>query len=137
MTVYHETFEDGSGGWYGYEDCLGQRKRSLDWQRDRLTSRSPWWIDYNHAPPGAGYFHMLFCMNTSGPQSEEIKDLGVANRFIAQELPLDFTGAHITIRPRGELRAQGAKLSVLLQGVVDGICSGWVQTRKTFEVRTD
>ena len=34
-------------------------------------------------------------------------------------------------------RAQDAKLSVLLQGTVDGICTGWVHTRETFEVQNE
>ena len=137
MNVYQETFEDGPGGWYGYQDAPGQRKRQLEWRPGGLTSRSPWWIDYNHAPPGGGYFHMLFCLNTFGPQPEETKDLGGPNRFIANQFPIDFTGARITTRARGELRAQGAKVSVLLQGTVDGICTGWVQTRETFEVHKE
>ena len=135
--VYRETFEHGPGGWYGYQGGQGQRKRQLEWRPHQLTSRSPWWIDYNHAPPGAGYFHMLFCLNTFGPQTEEVKDVGGPNRFIANGFPIDFTGARITTRARGELRAQGAKLSVLLQGTVDGICTGWVQTGQTFDVHDE
>jgi hypothetical protein len=77
---------------------------------------------------------MLYCLNTSGPQGEAVKDAGGSNRFIAGTFPIDFTGARVTTRSRGELRAQGAKVSVLLQGVVDGICSGWVQTADTFPV---
>ena len=59
MTTYFESFDDGPGGWYGYQDGPGQNKRALEWSPGSLTSRSPWWIDYNHAPPGIGYFHML------------------------------------------------------------------------------
>jgi hypothetical protein len=134
MAIYHETFDEGPGGWYGYQDLPGQRMGPLEWRAGELTSRSPWWIDYNHAPPGAGYFHMLYCLNTFGPQTEEAKDLGGPNRFIAEKCPIDFTSARITTRVRGEVRAQGAKLSVLLQGYVDGICSGWVRTGDTFDV---
>ena len=134
MNVYHETFEDGPGGWYGYRDGPGQDPRPLEWAPGRLTSRSPWWIDYNHAPPGAGYFHMLFCLNTFGPQTEQAKDVGGLNQFIADGFPIDFTGARIITRSCGELRTQGAKLCVLLQGIVDGICSGWMHTHEPFEI---
>lgn len=134
MKVYHETYEVGPGGWYGYQDAPGQQIKSLEWQPGRLTSRSPWWIDYNHAPPGAGYFQMLFCLNTFGPQPEQVKDVGGVNRFIGHKYPIDFSGARVTTRLRGELRAQGAKICVLLQGIVEGICSGWVQTHDTFAV---
>ena len=137
MTQYRETFDDGPGGWYGYQDGPGQNKRTLEWSPGRLTSRSPWWIDYNHAPPGVGYFHMLFCLNTSGPQSEEARDQGGPNRYIAAGLPTDFTGARVTARLRGELRAQGAEMCVLLQGTVEGICSGWVHTGEVFSVGED
>ena len=137
MKSYQETFTDGPGGWHGYQEAPGQRKKQLEWRPGQLTSRSPWGIDYNHAPPGAGYFHMLFCLNTFGPQTEEAKDMGGPNRFIAGRFPIDFAGARITMRSRGELRAQGAKLSVLLQGTADGICTGWVQTRETFDVHEE
>lgn len=134
MPVYHEDFEEGPGGWFGYQDGPGQNQKMLEWSPGRLTSRSPWWIDYNHAPPGAGYFHMLFCLSTFGPQTEGTKEVGGPNRFIDNKCPIDFTGARISARLNGELRSQGAQLCVLLQGVVDGICSGWVQTTDTLEV---
>jgi hypothetical protein len=134
MKTYRETFDNGPGGWYGYAEVPGQVPRELDWEPGHLTSRSPWWIDYNHAPPGAGYFHMLFILNTSGPQAEAIKDAGGPNPFIAGGFPIDFTGARVITQSRGELRAQGANVLVLLQSVVEGICSGWVYTAEPFRV---
>jgi hypothetical protein len=134
MTTYCETFDDAPGGWYGFRDGPGQDMQAIEWVPGQLTSRSPWWIDYNHAPPGAGYFHMLFVLNTFGPQTEAANDAGGANRFITGRFPIDFTGARITTRSRGELHAQGANMCVLLQGTVDGITSGWVQTGDTFSV---
>ncbi len=118
MTTYFESFDDGPGGWYGYQDGPGQNKRALEWSPGSLTSRSPWWIDYNHAPPGIGYFHMLFCLNTFGPQSEEVMDQGGSNRYVAAGLPTDFTRARVTAGLRGELRTQGARMCVLLLNVV-------------------
>jgi hypothetical protein len=137
MKTYHENFDDGPGGWFGYADVPGQIVKALEWEPGRLTSRSPWWIDYNHAPPGAGYFHMLFCLNTRGPQGDALMDAGGANRYIAEGFPTNFTGARVTLRSRGELHAQGAKVSVLVQGMVEGICSGWVQTTHTFTIGED
>ena len=56
--VYEETFDRGPGGWWGFAgNHLGLQP--LAWRRGVVTTRSPWWIDYNHAPPGAGYLHML------------------------------------------------------------------------------
>ena len=103
MKVYEETFESGPGGWYGFQDAPGQRKRQLEWQPGRLTSRSPWWIDYNHAPPGAGHLHMLFCVFTRGPIAEHYGEVGGENAFVSGEFGTDFTDAKFTIRLKGEI----------------------------------
>ena len=127
MPAYHEDFEEGPGGWFGYQDGPGQTQKMLEWSPGRLTSRSPWWIDYNHAPPGAGYFHMLFCLSTFGPQTEGTREVGGPNRFIDNKCPIDFTGARISARLNGELRSQGAQLCVLLQGVVDDVHQQFIE----------
>jgi len=137
MEAYRETFDDGPGGWYGYADLPGQIKHALEWEPGRLTSRSPWWIDYNHAPPGVGYFHMLFCLHTRGPLEDAIMDAGGHNRYISGGFPACMSDARVTVRSRGELYAQGAKVSMLVQGMVDGICSGWVLTADTFDIGED
>ena len=82
-----QTFEDGPAGWMRWGSALtldevqgGGSFKALEHSRAKspslsyITSRSPWWIDYNHAPPtaagignGAGYMHMLFVYLTSGP----------------------------------------------------------------------
>ena len=46
------------------------------------TTRSPWWIDYNHAPPGAGYLHMLFCTFTRGQLGEYYREVGGPHRLL-------------------------------------------------------
>lgn len=68
--TYVETFDHGPGGWFGWVSNLEGPKR-LERTSSALVSRSPWWIDYNHAPPGAGYLHILFCMLTKGPRCGE------------------------------------------------------------------
>ena len=132
-TTYAETFEEGPGGWCGWKSNAAG-PRPLEWRPGRVTSRSPWWIDYNHAPPGAGYMHLLFALNTHGPQGEVTNEVGGPNRFIAGGHPTDFTDAAVTIRVSGELSAQGAELMVLLQGTVDGIISGWLCAGQPFHV---
>ena len=131
--VYHEEFEAGPGGWYGWISNAGGPK-SLEWEKGQVTSRSPWWIDYNHAPPGAGYMHMVFCLATTGPQGEVFMEVGRSNRFIANRCPTDFTNAAMTIRARGELFAQGSQIVLLIQGNVEGITSGWLCTGQPFHV---
>lgn len=134
--VYVETFVDGPGGWYGWiSNAAGPKP--LEWRGGALTSRSPWWIDYNHAPPGAGYMHMAFCLGTFGAQGEVYNEVAGRNRFIAGGYPTDFTGARVTIDARGELLARDARLVVLIQGAVDGITSGWLRTGQPFSVAED
>ena len=106
----------------------------LEWKPGQVTSRGPWWIDYNHAPPGAGYMHMVFCMATKGPQGEAYMDVSGVNRFIGQGCPTDLTNAKLTARVSGELTEQGAKLMMLIQGSVEGITSGWLTTGQPISV---
>ena len=47
--TYVETFDDGPGGWYG------GRKFALPVWDGVAYCYSPWWVDANHAPPGAGW----------------------------------------------------------------------------------
>ncbi len=130
---YLETFDDGPGGWYGWISNAGGPK-PLEWKPGRLTSRSPWWIDYNHAPPGAGYMHMVYSMSTQGPQGEVYQETGGKNQFVAEGLPMDFTGARLTASLSGQLQALDSRLMLLIQGRVEGITSGWLCSGQPFEV---
>ena len=130
---YVETFEDDPGGWYGWISNAGGPK-PLEHRRGSITSRSPWWIDYNHAPPGAGYMHMLFCLSTFGSQGEVYREAAGSNRFIAGGYSTDFTGATVTISASGELINQGAEILLLIQGNLEGITSGWLYTAQPFVV---
>ena len=53
--TYVTTFDDGPGGWVG-------RKVALEVADGIAISRSPWWVDANHAPPGGGYLHLLYIL---------------------------------------------------------------------------
>ena len=130
---YIETFENGPGGWYAWISNFGGPK-PLEFGNSTVTARSPWWIDYNHAPPGVGYLHMLACLSTSGPQTEAINEAGGPNRFIAGSYPTDFTNAEMTLRLKGELLKRDAEFVVLIQGVIEGICSGWLLTGQPIHV---
>ena len=79
------------------------RSKSIE---SRAISRSPWWIDYNHAPPGIGYLHLLYILNTSGPAGEHHREVAGKNRFIAGGHGTDFSSARVTVRLRGELEAR-------------------------------
>jgi len=134
--AYVETFESGPGGWFGWEsNALGPRP--LEMSAGSVISRSPWWIDYNHALPGAGYMHLLFALSTSGTQSEHQREVAGENRFVQAGHGTDLTDSKITVRIKGELLARGAQLVLLCQGVHDGICSGWALTGQHVEITED
>ena len=135
--LYHEPFDDGPGGWIGWISNH-DGPRALEYQPGCVTARSPWWIDYNHAPPGAGYLHLLFCLLTAGPGYGEVyRDTGGVNRFIDSESPTDFRNAEVTVRLRGELLTRGADLCLLVQGTADGMTTGWVLTGSPLSVTPD
>jgi hypothetical protein len=126
--IYTETFDDGLGGWFGWTSNQEGPKRLIGGP-SVLTSRSPWWIDYNHAPPGAGYLHMIFCLLTKGAgYGEAYMEAGGQNRFIESNFPTDFRGAQLTVRLRGELENRGAQLVLLVQGAHEGLTTGWAYT---------
>ena len=134
--TYIETFDDGPGGWFGWEsNAVGPRP--LELSDDGLGSRSPWWIDYNHAPPGAGYMHLLYALNTSGVQSEHQREVAGVNRFVQRKYSTNFTNAKLTLRLRGELLAHDARFVLLCQGSHGGICAGWALTGQPLEVTSD
>lgn len=136
MPTYAETFDEGPGGWFGWiSNAAGPKP--LEIRESCAISRSPWWIDYNHAPPGAGYMHLLYMLFTSGAASEHQREVAGPNRYIAGGFGTDFTNARVTLRLRGEVLARGSRLHLLCQGVHDGICTGWLLTGQAFAVATD
>ena len=51
--VYNEEFTDGPGGW------IADVRSPLPIWDGVAHCYSPWTVDANHAPPGAGYLHLL------------------------------------------------------------------------------
>jgi hypothetical protein len=130
---YVESFDQGPGGWYGWiNNAAGPR--ALELKDGYALSRSPWWIDYNHAPPGAGYLNLLYMLNTQGRVGEHQREVQGENRFVQGGYPVDFRGAKVSLRLKGEVITRGAQLVLLCQSVQKGICSGWLLTGKPFEV---
>ncbi|MCC7262942.1 MAG: hypothetical protein IT369_10510 [Candidatus Latescibacteria bacterium] len=131
--VYREGFDEGPGGWYGWiSNAAGPKP--LEVRDSAALSRSPWWIDYNHAPPGAGYLNLLYMLNTGGRPGEHQREVEGENRFVKGGYPTNFLGARFSLRLKGELEAKGAQLVLLCQAVHEGICSGWLLTGKPFQV---
>ena len=136
MKSYIETFDNGSGGWFSWaSNTLGPKP--LEIKDSVATSRSPWWIDYNHAPPGAGYLHLPFILLTRGPLSEHYMEVGGRNAFIEGGFPTNFTNARMTLRIKGELEARGAELVLLVQSHVGDTTSGWLLTGQPFRVTVE
>ncbi|REJ89537.1 MAG: hypothetical protein DWQ34_03295 [Planctomycetota bacterium] len=136
MPTYIETFDHDPGGWFGWISNAGG-PRPLEIQGGAAISRSPWWIDYNHAPPGAGYMHLLYMLFTGGAAGEHHREVAGPNRFVSGGFGTDFTDARVTLRLKGELIASGTKLHLLCQGTHNGLCTGWILTGQSFDVTPD
>ncbi len=136
MTSYFEEFDDDPGGWMRVANNFDP-PTALPIRNGAVRCQGPWWVDYNHAPPGGGYLQLLMAMVTHGPTTEAVREVSGKNRFTAGKYPTNFTNARMTLRTRGELEAAGTKLSLLNQGSVDGITSGWVLSGDTFAVNSE
>ena len=130
---YIETFDSGPGGWIGWTSNA-EGAKTIEIQNGVAISRSPWWIDYNHAPPGGGYLHILFGLQT---KNERYSELAGPNRFIRGGFPTDFTRAKITVRLRGEIELRGAELVLLAQSKVDTHYVNCVLTGQPLEVTSE
>ena len=133
---YVEDFDEGPGGWYGWIDNASGPK-PLEISESCAVSRSPWWIDYNHAPPGVGYLHLLYSLNTHGPAGEHHREVAGKNRFVEGGYPTDFSSARVKLRLKGELEARDAQLLFVCQAVHEGICSGWMLHSQPLDVTAD
>ena len=133
---YVETFDDGPGGWYGWiSNAAGPKP--LEIRDSCAVSRSPWWIDYDHAPPAR--LPCIFCTCSTPPASPAsitarwpaptASSTWLSHRFHRRK--------RMTVRLKGELEARGADLVLLCQSVRDGICSGWMLTGQPLRVTAD
>lgn len=120
-TPYIETFDDGPGGWIGWIGG-GGGPVALERTDSAVGTRSPWGVDINHAPPGAGYLHLLFILMTTAGLANRPKLLaaGGPNRFVDGGYSRDLTNARLTARLRGRLDRRGSQLMVLAQGDIAG-----------------
>ena len=130
-TTYSETFDEGPGGW------VADLRSPLPVWDGVAYCHSPWSVDANHAPPGAGYLHLLMYLITHarslGPVDPAMSGV---NRFVQNGYSTDLTDAELVVRLRGTMdlagplcndhspapRADlgGAQLLLLVQAQVDG-----------------
>jgi len=137
---YVETFDHGPGGWLGWIGG-GGGPAPLAQAPGAVGTRSPWGVDFNHAPPGAGYLHLLFVLMT-GPalaRRPAIINAGGANRFVDDGFSRDFTNARLALRIKGALERRGSQLLVLVQADVaaTGVRGNHVLLAQPFEVTRD
>lgn len=146
MARYFEDFSGGQGGWAGWGYVKNKKEVAKSGNPGTgplavpivdgaLHCSSPWWVDYNHAPPGqpkvpgvqvkGSYLHLLACLQCSpGPNSStrpDIWEAGGKNKFVTGEFPKDWTGAKMTLRLRGQLDLRGARLGLLAQARVASV----------------
>jgi hypothetical protein len=141
--VYAEGFDDGPGGWWAWQPGQALAPEIRD---GILHTRSPWWVDPNHAPPGAGYLHLLAFLLTSsqpagatpapgGPSGDGYRPVRAApNRFVAGGYSRDLTNARVTIRVRGAVALRGAELVLLAQADLPGTRANYILTGQPFRV---
>ena len=98
--AYVETFDNGPGGW------IADLRSPLPVWDGVAYCFSPWSLDANHAPPGAGYLHLLMYLLTSTDELlPETRPGG--NRFVAGGYSTDLRDARLTVRLRGTMDLAG------------------------------
>jgi hypothetical protein len=139
-TPYIETFDAGNGGWFAWQPAAEMPSPSDESTIQPLirngayVTQSPWWVDSNHAPPGAGYLHLLAFLPTSPVHAHTS---GSPNAFIDQGYSTDLRNARMTLRLRGEVDLRGAELVVLAQATVPDGTANLVLTGQPFPVTSD
>ncbi len=125
-TTYVETFENGPGGW------ISNRRDPLPIFDGVAYLFGPWYLDSHHAPPGAGYLNMLMYLYTKSANHNE--KLGGVNGFTRRNYSTALTNAKVSLRLRGDMDLQGAKMVVLIQAKTAKTTANFVLTGQPFEI---
>lgn len=134
--VYVETFDNGPGGWYA------DRRFALPVWDGVAHCYSPWWTDANHAPPGAGYLHILLWIYTNKAHYEEDSEYNRllpyrGSRFAEEGYSRNLTNAKLTVRLRGDGDFKGAEMLFLAQAKTDKTTANFVLTAQPFKITRD
>jgi len=113
-TPYVHHFSDGNGGWFS-----DNNNKVVIWD-GVANCYSPWFLDANHAHPGAGYLHLILWIYTDSrwyqPGARGVERLPYrTSSFADQGKSKDLRNARLTVRLRGEVDLKGAQLLVLAQ----------------------
>ena len=144
---YVETFDHGPGGW------VANRRDPLPVWDGVAYCFGPWFLDPNHAPPGAGYLHMLMFITTT-PKWVARKEYP-SNGFVKGRKSTDLTNARFTLRSRGAfdlpqdppggiakprkkgevpMGLQGAQLLLWVQAETQGTMANFALTGQPFQI---
>ncbi len=123
-TAYTETFDQGPGGW------IANRYHPLPIFDGVAHLFGPWYLDSHHAPPGAGYLNMLMYLYTKSDNESR----GGSNAFIRGQYSRDFRHAKLTLRLRGDMDLQGARMVVLVQSKTPKTTANFVLTGQPFRI---
>ena len=118
--VHQQDFSEGSGGWSTaltllqpeqvpaekqscWTSWLGLQACTVDApiEGERMVLQSPWWLDPNHAPPGAGYLSLLTWVYLDGPPGSSTHGVGAIDlrdatlRIAIRAQDLDLKGSHL------------------------------------------
>lgn len=121
---YIETFDSGPGGW------IANRYHPLPIFDGAAHLFGPWYLDSHHAPPGAGYLHMLMYLYTKTDNEKR----GGPNAFIRGKYSTDLRNVRITARLRGEMDLQGAQMVILVQSKTPKTTANFVLTGQPFRI---
>jgi hypothetical protein len=125
-TPYVETFDDGPGGW------VANRYHRLTIFDGAAQLFGPWYLDSHHAPPGAGYLHMLMYLHTDQKRTNE--KIGGPNRFTRGNRSRDLRNARFTLRLRGDIDLQGSQMVLLAQSQTSKTTANFVLTGQPFQI---
>jgi hypothetical protein len=131
--TYIETFDAGPGGWYA------DRHAALPVWDGVAYCHSPWWTDANHAPPGAGYLHIVMWQYTDKRHyqvdSPYTRNLPYrCSRFAEEGWSKDLTNARLTVRLRGDGDFKGAQLVFHVQAKTDKTTANFALTGQPFRM---
>lgn len=127
--TYIETFDKGPGGW------ISNRYHPLPLFDGVAHLFGPWYLDSHHAPPGAGYLHMLMYLYTKSANHNE--RIGGSNNFTRGNYSTDFRNAKVSLRLRGEIDLQGAQMVMLVQSKTAKTTANYVLTGQPFPIRKE
>lgn len=135
-TPYVHHFSEGHGGWFS------DRHFALKIWDGAAQCYSPWFVDPNHAPPGAGYLHLVMWIYTA--QHWYQPDMPAAARLPYQESSFadqgkstDLRNARLTVRLRGEIDLKGARLMLLAQAQTAKTTANFILTGQPIEITED